>query len=132
MSFWFCRQTPISNSPVLTLATVKRLDAGTYQCKADNGVGQPQFKKMDLLITCKFLIVKRMVWVNKKWKILCFGVLFILFATGKSFDDVGPVLMEYDGRGETEAMLLTIHQTPSSHKKDLYEICKRKNEDKVG
>ena len=43
------------------------------------------------------------------------NLLLILFATGKSFDDVGPVLMEYDGRGETVAMLLTIHQTPSSY-----------------
>ena len=41
--------------------------------------------------------------------------LLILFATGKSFDDVGPVLMEYDGREETVVMVLTIHQTPSSY-----------------
>ena len=59
----------------------------------------------------------------------------ILSATGKSFDDVGLVLMEYDGRGETVGMAPTIHQTPSLlHKKDLYflyEIWKRKYEDKV-
>ena len=59
MTIGFYRQTPISDSPVLTLATVTRLDAGTYQCRADNGVGQPQFKKVDLLITCELLNVKR-------------------------------------------------------------------------
>ena len=51
---------------MLTLSTVARLDAGTYQCRAGNGVGQPQFKKVDLLITCKLLSVQKnmLVWVN--------------------------------------------------------------------
>ena len=99
------------------MSTVTRLDAGTYQCRAGNGVGQPQFKKVDLLITCKLLSVlqkNRLIWVNIVKESDALNLL-ILFATGKSFDDVGPVLMEYDGRGETVAMLLTIHQTPSSY-----------------
>ena len=52
-----------------------------------------------------------LIWVKESGALN----LLILFATGKSFDDVGPVLMEYDGRGETVAMVLTIHQTPSSY-----------------
>ena len=46
---------PVSMSPVLTLETVTRREAGSYQCRADNGVGPPQFKKIDLLISCKLL-----------------------------------------------------------------------------
>ena len=45
----------MSVSPVLTLDTVTRREAGSYQCRADNGVGPPQFKKIDLLISCKLL-----------------------------------------------------------------------------
>ena len=52
------RYTVVSDQSVLTLSTVTRTDAGTYQCKADNGVGTPQFKKVDLLITCKYLNVQ--------------------------------------------------------------------------
>ena len=48
---------PVSMSPVLTLETVTRREAGSYQCRADNGVGPPQFKKIDLLISCELLFI---------------------------------------------------------------------------
>ena len=56
----------------------------------------------------------------------------ILWATGKSFDDVGPVLMEYDGGGrQWQCRSQSIKHLPHiKHKKDLSKICK--NEDKVG
>lgn len=44
----------ISEKPILTLDTVTRKEAGTYQCKADNGVGIAQFKKIELHINCKY------------------------------------------------------------------------------
>ena len=60
----------------------------------------------------------------------CALKLLILFATGKSFDDVGPVLMEYDGRGrQWRCCSQSIKHLP--HIKHKKEICKRKNEDKV-
>ena len=62
---------------------------------------------------------------ERKW---CFEPPLILFATGKSFDDVGPVLMEYDGRGETVAMLLTqsIKHLPHNIKRISLKYAKEK------
>jgi len=44
------RQTSISDQAELVLDTVTRKDAGQYQCRADNGVGNPKFKKIELLV----------------------------------------------------------------------------------
>ena len=57
------RFVPISSGPELTLEMVSRKEEGTYQCKADNGVGQTKYKKVDLFVTCKFLICNGRIMV---------------------------------------------------------------------
>ena len=47
------RFVPISSGPELTLEMVSRKSEGTYQCKADNGVGQTKYKKVELFVTCE-------------------------------------------------------------------------------
>ena len=42
----------------MVLDTVTRKDAGQYQCRADNGVGNPKFKKIELLVNCKYIFNK--------------------------------------------------------------------------
>ena len=43
----------MSESAELTLDRVSRAQAGVYQCRADNGVGEPQYRKIELLVTCE-------------------------------------------------------------------------------
>ena len=42
--------------PELTLERVTRREEGTYQCGADNGVGQTKYKRVELLISCEYSV----------------------------------------------------------------------------
>jgi len=44
------RITPLSEKAELIMEEVSRLDAGFYQCRADNGVGKPKFRKISLQV----------------------------------------------------------------------------------
>lgn len=46
--------TRIGEGPVLTLERIERLQAGVYQCTADNGVGEPVNVDMRLDVLCKY------------------------------------------------------------------------------
>ena len=47
------RASPLSERAELTIEEVSRLDGGSYQCCADNGVGEPKFRKISLQVLCK-------------------------------------------------------------------------------
>jgi len=44
------RVNPLAEKPVLTIEEVSRTDGGLYQCRADNGVGEPKFRKITLQV----------------------------------------------------------------------------------
>ena len=44
---------PISEGAKLIIEQVSRLDGGSYQCQAENGVGDPKFMKISLHVLCK-------------------------------------------------------------------------------
>ena len=43
----------ISSGPELTLEKVTREVAGTYKCRADNGVETPQYRTFQLRVSCE-------------------------------------------------------------------------------
>lgn len=45
---------PLSDGALLTLEHVGRQHAGTYQCKAENGVRTPVYAEVTLKVLCKF------------------------------------------------------------------------------
>lgn len=53
---------PLSEGALLTLEHVGRQHAGTYQCKAENGVRNPVYAEVNLKVLCKlkffFVIIK--------------------------------------------------------------------------
>lgn len=44
---------PLSEGALLTLEHVGRQHAGTYQCKAENGVRNPVYAEVTLKVLCK-------------------------------------------------------------------------------
>lgn len=47
------QSTRIGEGSILTLERIERIQAGTYQCTADNGVGEPVSMEMKLDILCE-------------------------------------------------------------------------------
>lgn len=47
---------PLGEGASLTLEQVGRQHAGTYQCKAENGVRDSAIAEVNLKVLCKFLI----------------------------------------------------------------------------
>lgn len=44
----------LADGPTLTLDAVSRQDSGTYRCYADNGIREPVFVDMQLIVLCEF------------------------------------------------------------------------------
>lgn len=43
----------LAEGPTLTLESVSRQDSGTYRCFADNGIREPVFVDLQLIVLCK-------------------------------------------------------------------------------
>ena len=42
--------------PTWNIADIKRLDAGTYRCTANNGIGNPDSKTLNVDVLCKYMV----------------------------------------------------------------------------
>ena len=48
----------VQEGKVLTIANIKRTDAGTFTCTAYNGFGEPENRTVYVNVTCKYVLKK--------------------------------------------------------------------------
>ena len=58
-------------SSTLQFKSASRSDAGTYICRADNGVGAPVTALVDLNVICKYIrkILLQSIYINNQLKV---------------------------------------------------------------
>ena len=70
-------QTEFSSEPVYKIQSIRREDAGVYQCVARNAVGSIFSDQVQILVACKFTIAPIFSYLSQLFKIFCFVQLLL-------------------------------------------------------